>query len=155
MSIAVPLRGVERLISFGGICGVIGVVCDLMEPVGSGEDFLYRACGRAVQRRIGQRAVPQLVSALHPDRAAERFNADLRAEHPNGDQRPMVSVLVRDGDGVRHFYSQPANFVDGTERGIDLLSPVWNVLDLLPRGRGDWYAANTYPPVTDPADRPV
>ena len=35
MSIAVPLRGVERLISFGGICGVIGVVCDLMEPVGN------------------------------------------------------------------------------------------------------------------------
>lgn len=35
MSIAVPLRAVERLISFGGICGVIGVVCDLMEPVGS------------------------------------------------------------------------------------------------------------------------
>lgn len=35
MSIAVPLRSVERLISFGGICGVIGVVCDLMEPVGS------------------------------------------------------------------------------------------------------------------------
>ncbi|MBJ3785448.1 hypothetical protein [Devosia sediminis] len=30
-----PLRGIERFISFGGICGVIGVVCDLMAPVGS------------------------------------------------------------------------------------------------------------------------
>ncbi|MFI5851982.1 DUF899 family protein [Micromonospora chalcea] len=83
------------------------------------------------------------------------FNADLRAEHPNGDQRPMVSVLIRAGDGIRHFYSQPANFVDGAERGIDLLSPVWNVLDLLPQGRGDWYAANTYPRVAAPADRSV
>ncbi|WP_433528554.1 DUF899 family protein [Micromonospora sp. CA-263727] len=82
------------------------------------------------------------------------FNADLRAEHPNGDQRPMISVLVRTG-GVRHFYSQPANFVDGAERGIDLLSPVWNVLDLLPDGRGDWYAGNTYPRPTGPTDRPM
>ncbi|WBB53788.1 DUF899 family protein [Verrucosispora sp. WMMD573] len=86
------------------------------------------------------------------------FNADLRAEYRNGDQRPMISVLVRTDDGVRHFYSQPANFVDGAERGIDLLSPVWNVLDLLPDGRGDWYAGNTYPRLTgltEPTDRPM
>jgi predicted dithiol-disulfide oxidoreductase (DUF899 family) len=30
------------------------------------------------------------------------------------------------------------------ERGIDLLSPVWHVLDLTPRGRGEWYAALDY-----------
>lgn len=35
MSISLPLRSVEKLVSFGGICGVIGVVCDLMTPVGS------------------------------------------------------------------------------------------------------------------------
>ena len=54
------------------------------------------------------------------------------------------TVLVRDGERVRHFYSQPANFLDGAERGIDPYSPVWNVLDLLPHGRGDWYAGNDY-----------
>jgi predicted dithiol-disulfide oxidoreductase (DUF899 family) len=73
------------------------------------------------------------------------FNADLRAEHPGGEQRPMISVFVRDSAGVRHFYTLPANFLDNAERGIDLLSPVWNVLDLLPGGRGDWYAENDYP----------
>jgi predicted dithiol-disulfide oxidoreductase (DUF899 family) len=31
------------------------------------------------------------------------------------------------------------------QRGIDLLSPVWNVLDLTPYGRDDWYAELTYP----------
>lgn len=72
------------------------------------------------------------------------FNADLNAEHPNEDQRPMASTFVRDGGQVRHFYTLPANFIDNAERGIDLLSPVWNVLDLLPTGRGDWYAANSY-----------
>ena len=25
------------------------------------------------------------------------------------------------------------------ERGIDLLTPVWYLLDLTPAGRGDWY----------------
>ncbi len=25
------------------------------------------------------------------------------------------------------------------------MSPVWNVFDLLPSGRGDWFADNTYP----------
>ncbi|MGW5666916.1 DUF899 family protein [Micromonospora sp. NPDC003776] len=72
------------------------------------------------------------------------FNADLRAETPTGDQRPMITVFVRDGDAVRHSYSQPASFPDGSERGIDLLSPVWNLLDLLPQGRGDWYASSGY-----------
>jgi len=34
-SLAVPIRSAERLVSFGGICGLIGVVCDLMTPVGN------------------------------------------------------------------------------------------------------------------------
>lgn len=29
--------------------------------------------------------------------------------------------------------------------GIDALSPVWNILDLLPSGRGEWLLDNTYP----------
>jgi predicted dithiol-disulfide oxidoreductase (DUF899 family) len=72
------------------------------------------------------------------------FNADLRAEYADGSQRPMASVFVREGERVRHFYSLPANFTDGAEGAIDLLSPVWNLLDLLPAGRGDWYAGNSY-----------
>lgn len=73
------------------------------------------------------------------------FNHDMNVERSDGDQRPVFSVLTKEGDRVRHFYSLPANFLDGSERGIDLLSPVWNILDLMPRGRGDWYANNDYP----------
>lgn len=72
------------------------------------------------------------------------FNADLNAERPNGDQRPMISVFTPEGDRVRHHYTLPANFLDDAQRGIDQLSPVWNILDLLPAGRGDWYAENHY-----------
>jgi len=72
------------------------------------------------------------------------FNADLNAERPDGDQRPMISVFTAEGDRVRHFYTLPANFHDDAQRGIDQLSPVWNLLDLLPSGRGEWYAGNSY-----------
>jgi predicted dithiol-disulfide oxidoreductase (DUF899 family) len=72
------------------------------------------------------------------------FNADLHAEYPDGAQRPMMSVFTRGADGVRHAYSLPAHYLDNAERGIDLLSPVWNILDLTPAGRGDWYAGNDY-----------
>jgi predicted dithiol-disulfide oxidoreductase (DUF899 family) len=72
------------------------------------------------------------------------FNADMNAERADGDQRPMVSVLTEEDGQVRHFYTLPANFHDDAEGGIDLLSPVWHVLDLLPGGRGDWYAGNDY-----------
>jgi predicted dithiol-disulfide oxidoreductase (DUF899 family) len=72
------------------------------------------------------------------------FNADMNAELEDGAQRPMASVFVKDDDEVRHFYTLPANFLDDAERGIDQLSPVWNILDLLPGGRADWYAENSY-----------
>ncbi|WP_132117720.1 DUF899 family protein [Actinocrispum wychmicini] len=72
------------------------------------------------------------------------FNADMGAETEAGDQLPMVSVYRREGDQVRHFYTQRANFMDNAEGGFDLLSPVWHVLDLLPTGRGDWYGGNSY-----------
>ena len=32
----------------------------------------------------------------------------------------------------------------GQFRGIDLLSPVWNLLDLTPEGRGDWEPSLAY-----------
>ncbi|AJT68777.3 hypothetical protein T261_7175 [Streptomyces lydicus] len=49
--------------------------------------------------------------------------------------------IARDGEGtVRHFYSAHPRMADDIDqRGIDLLAPVWHLLDLTPQGRGDWY----------------
>jgi predicted dithiol-disulfide oxidoreductase (DUF899 family) len=33
---------------------------------------------------------------------------------------------------------------DVNQRGIDLLTPAWHVLDLTPHGRADWYARLDY-----------
>jgi predicted dithiol-disulfide oxidoreductase (DUF899 family) len=35
---------------------------------------------------------------------------------------------------------------DIPQRGLDLMFALWNVLDLTPRGRGDWYAGLDYAP---------
>jgi predicted dithiol-disulfide oxidoreductase (DUF899 family) len=73
------------------------------------------------------------------------FNADLQVEGPSGGQWPGVSVFERDGDEVRHVITQTAPYPDGTNRGIDLLSPVWHILDLMPSGRQEWLPDNAYP----------
>jgi predicted dithiol-disulfide oxidoreductase (DUF899 family) len=73
------------------------------------------------------------------------FNTDLDVEGVGGGQWPAVSVFTRDGDEVRHVITQTADYPNGTNRGIDMLSPVWHVLDLVPEGRGEWMPDNDYP----------
>lgn len=77
---------------------------------------------------------------------ASTFKYDLGSEDTEGNQDSTVSVFTRDGSGaVRHFYSAHPRMADDIDqRGIDLLSPVWHLLDLTPRGRGDWFAALDY-----------
>jgi predicted dithiol-disulfide oxidoreductase (DUF899 family) len=77
---------------------------------------------------------------------ANTFKYDLGSEDREGNQDSTVSVFTRDSDGtLRHFYSaHPSMAKDIKERGLDLLCPVYNVLDLTPQGRGDWYASFDY-----------
>ena len=73
------------------------------------------------------------------------FNRDFDAEDEDGDQMPVISVFTRDKKGViRHFYSKCAMLDEKNFRGIDLLSPVWNLFDLLPSGRKDWLPKYAY-----------
>ena len=74
------------------------------------------------------------------------FKYDLGSEEADGAQTEWISVFTLGGDGtVRHLYSKGAQMADDRrERGIDLLSPVWHLLDLTPDGRGDWYPSLNY-----------
>ena len=76
-----------------------------------------------------------------------RFKYDLGSEDREGHQDSTISVFTRDSQGaVHHFYSaHPRMSEEVKERGIDLLNPIWHILDLTPRGRGDWYAKLEYP----------
>jgi len=77
---------------------------------------------------------------------ASTFKYDLGSEDREGNQDSTLSVFTRDGKGVlRHSYSShPWMAPDIKERGIDLLNPVWHMLDLTPQGRGSWYAELDY-----------
>lgn len=74
------------------------------------------------------------------------FKYDLGSEDADGNQDSTVSVFTRDSDGsARHFYSvHPRMSPDIDQRGIDLLSPVWHILDLTRQGRANWFAALDY-----------
>ncbi len=75
------------------------------------------------------------------------FNRDMGMEGADGSQNPGLSVFTRTPDGtVYHRYTIGANFDDHNNRGIDPYTPVWNLFDLLPQGRDDWYPAHDYMP---------
>ena len=74
------------------------------------------------------------------------FKYDLGSEDKEGRQDSTISVFTKDSDGtLYHFYSgHPWLAPEIKERGIDELSPVWNVLDLTPQGRGEFYTSLDY-----------
>jgi len=74
------------------------------------------------------------------------FKYDLASEDADGEQDSTISVFTRDDQGaIHHFYTgHPRMAEDIDQRGIGLLSPVWNILDLTPEGRGDWYPDLSY-----------
>ena len=69
------------------------------------------------------------------------YNRDYHAEAPDGEQAPIMNVFTRDGDGLRHRWATELMFAprEGGEdpRHVDLIWPIWNVLDMTPGGRGD------------------
>jgi len=69
------------------------------------------------------------------------YNRDYHAETPEGEQIPILNVFARDGDGFRHRWAAELMFAprdEGIEaRHVDLIWPIWNVLDMTPGGRGD------------------
>jgi predicted dithiol-disulfide oxidoreductase (DUF899 family) len=74
------------------------------------------------------------------------FKYDLGSEDADGEQDSSVSVFTKDADNtIRHFYTaHPRMGPEIKERGIDLLAPVWNFMDLTPQGRGNWHASLAY-----------
>lgn len=74
------------------------------------------------------------------------FKYDLGSEDKEGNQDSTISVFTKESDGtLRHFYSgHPWLDPEIKERGIDELTPIWNILDLTPQGRGKFYTSLDY-----------
>ena len=74
------------------------------------------------------------------------FKFDLGSEDAEGNQDSAISVFTLDKKGkVRHFYTVHPRLADDIDtRGIDEYNPIWNILDLTPRGRENWDASLDY-----------
>ncbi|HLL28451.1 MAG TPA: DUF899 family protein [Xanthobacteraceae bacterium] len=92
---------------------------------------------RAYARDRGWRGLRLLSSAKNS------FNRDYFGESADGGQRPMLNVFVKKGGKIHHFYGTELLFAPHEagqdNRHIDMIWPLWNLLDLTPEGRGkDW-----------------
>jgi predicted dithiol-disulfide oxidoreductase (DUF899 family) len=91
------------------------------------------------KERRGWRRIP-VVADVDPS-----FARDTSAEDRDGHPVSTVLVFEKTPEGVRHTYTAHAEMIkDQVYRGIDQLCPTWHVFDLLPSGRGDWLASNSY-----------
>jgi predicted dithiol-disulfide oxidoreductase (DUF899 family) len=72
--------------------------------------------------------------------AGNSYNADYHGENAEGSQRPMLNVFTRRGGVVRHVYGTELAFAPpepGQDpRHVDLIWPLWGLLDFTPEGRG-------------------
>jgi len=82
--------------------------------------------------------------------AGSGYNRDYHGEAPDGSQLPMLNVFVRRKGAIRHFYGTELLFAKAepgqNNRHVDMIWPLWNLLDFTPEGRGkDWYPKLSYP----------
>lgn len=71
--------------------------------------------------------------------AGNSYNSDYHGESADGEQQPMLNVFTRRDGKVRHFWaSEMMRTRDPNQdpRHVDMIWPLWNVLDLTPEGRG-------------------
>jgi predicted dithiol-disulfide oxidoreductase (DUF899 family) len=81
--------------------------------------------------------------------AGNSYNRDYQGESADGSQMPMLNVFVRRNGTIHHFWSSEMVFPPPgrgqNHRHVDMIWPLWNVLDLTPEGRGsDWYPQLSY-----------
>ena len=72
--------------------------------------------------------------------ANNRYNTDYYAEDEKQSQMPMLNVFAKRGDDIYHTYGSELLYaptdpgMDG--RHVDMIWPLWNMLDYTPDGRG-------------------
>lgn len=81
--------------------------------------------------------------------AGNSYNRDYHGENEEGAQMPMLNVFTRRGGKVQHSWGSELLFAPEDSgqnaRHVDMIWPLWNVLDTTPEGRGkDWYPRLEY-----------
>lgn len=82
--------------------------------------------------------------------AGNNYNRDYYGEDAQGGQQPSLNIFVRRSGKIHHFWHSELVLVPSdpgqNQRHVDMIWPLWNLLDFTPEGRGtDWYPKLTYP----------
>ena len=77
------------------------------------------------------------------------FNQNYFGEDEQGRQLSHLNIFRKTDEGIFHLYGNELTFLplaDGEEeRDMDLISPIGNMFDLIPEGRGkNWFPKNNY-----------
>ena len=118
----------------------------------------YAASWRHVSQRASFVAVAKQEVGTFAQLASERgwtdlpvvssgnsdFNVDFGMQTDDGGQLPGISVFVKRDGGIFHTYTISALIGADRRRGLDHLNPTWNLFDLLPDGRGEFFPKLAY-----------
>ena len=131
-----------------------GAPCPMCSMWADGWNAVAHHLGRRVDFALVTQGTVDENSALASDRGWENlrwlsasessFKTDFGSMDADGNQSPFMTVFERDGDDLRLSWSGAAQYDAEHYRGVDLLSPVWHMLDLTRQGRGDWFPALEY-----------
>lgn len=108
--------------------------------------------GQTINFAVVAKSPIERVAAFAADRGWRRatilsshgttYNVDYGAETESGGQLPAANVFVKSDGAVRHFWAAEQLYapLDRHPRHMDLMWPLWNILDATPDGRGgnDW-----------------
>ncbi len=108
-----------------------------------GERMQMAIAARSPIHRVAEFATQRGWKSLRVLSSADSdFARDYRVETDGGGQMPMANVFIRRDGVTYHFWGSEMLYADleGDARHIDLMWPLWNLLDTLPEGRGEsWY----------------
>ena len=80
--------------------------------------------------------------------AGTSYNKDYHGKTARGSDTTMLNVFKKEGDVVRHFWGTELAHGPSDQgqdhRGLDLLNPIFQMLDFTPEGRGDFYTSLYY-----------
>jgi predicted dithiol-disulfide oxidoreductase (DUF899 family) len=81
--------------------------------------------------------------------AGNNYNRDYYGENEQGGQQPSLNVFVRRQGKIHHFCHSELLLAPPepgqNQRHVDMIWPLWNLLDFTPEGRGtDWYPSLSY-----------
>ena len=131
--------------------------CSLLDALNANAAHLAQRVNLAVAARSPIERLTAFAKARGWDRlrmvsaANNSYTLDYCGEDADGNQLPMANVFVRRNGRTHHFWAAELFWSETMEganpRHLDMMWPLWNLLDLTPGGRGDWYPSLEAQPV--------